>query len=300
MTPELPAVPALPEREPVARRIWLHPLIALVTALAIFAGTLASTSLVVSRLGNGPAATITATLITVGALFAGYKLLIARLGRRKHDDIPVRGALRSTAAGIAFAAVLMSAIVGVAALAGVYRIIGPGTSADAVALIFEAGLFAGFVEEVLFRGILFRWIEEWAGSIVALVVSALAFGAAHLANDNASWLAAIGIALEAGIMLGAAYMLTRSLWFAIGIHIGWNVVQGLVWDVPVSGFPLRGLVDARLNGSDLLTGGAFGLEASVIAMVLAGGTGAWLLARAVKAGHFVPFGGLRRLNRASG
>lgn len=301
MNTDLPAAaPPPPPAEPLGRRIWRHPLTALVTGLATFAATAALASFAVRYLPEGPVAAIVGTLLTIGLLFAAYKLVIRRLGRHRHDDLPLRGALRDSMAGVALAAVLMSAIVGVAALAGVYRIVGPGTTSDAVELVFQAGLFAAFVEEVLFRGILFRWVEEWAGSIVAMAVSALAFGAAHLANDNASWLAALAIALEAGLMLGAAYMLTRSLWLAIGIHFGWNVVQGLVWDVPVSGFPLRGLVDARLEGPDLLTGGAFGLEASVIAMVLAGATGAWLLTRAVRAGQLIPLGGLRRVSPASG
>jgi hypothetical protein len=97
-------------------------------------------------------------------------------------------------------------------------------------------------------------------------------------------------------MLGGAYMLTRSLWVPIGLHFGWNMTQGLVWDVPVSGNEVDGLVDARLVGDPLISGGAFGLEASLIALVVAGGFGVWLVKRAADKGEVMqPWWVRRRL-----
>ena len=84
------------------------------------------------------------------------------------------------------------------------------------------------------------------------------FGAAHLANPNASILAAVGIAFEAGVLLGGAYMLTRSLWLPMGIHAAWNFTQGEIFDIPVSGASPHGLLTARLSGSPLLTGNGSG------------------------------------------
>ena len=103
-------------------------------------------------------------------------------------------------------------------------------------------------EELLFRGILFRWIEEFGGSWAALIVTSVLFGAAHLVNPNATYIAAVGIAVEAGVMLGAAYMLTRSLWFPMGIHAAWNFTQGEIFDIPVSGTPMHGLVRPSCRG----------------------------------------------------
>jgi len=98
-------------------------------------------------------------------------------------------------------------------------------------------------------------------------------------------MSSLTIAAVAGTLLGGAYMLTRSLWLPVGIHFGWNVTQGLVWDVPVSGFDVDGLVSARLVGDPLISGGAFGLETSVIALVVGGAAGAWMVWRAVAAGE---------------
>jgi hypothetical protein len=155
-----------------------------------------------------------------------------------------------------------------------------------MALIATA-IMPAFTEELLFRGILFRWIEEFGGSWLALVVTSALFGLAHIFNPNATWFSSFAIAVEAGLLLGAAYMLTRSLWLPMGLHAGWNFTQGEIFDVPVSGIDEHGLVQAQLSGPELLSGGAFGLEASVIALVIATAAGIWMVVRAVRKGKLV-------------
>jgi uncharacterized protein len=149
-------------------------------------------------------------------------------------------------------------------------------------------IVSGVFEETLFRGVLFRHIEAMLGSWVALGVTAALFGAAHLANPDGTPFAAFAIMIEAGILLGAAYLLTRRLWLPIGLHAGWNFTQGWVFSVPVSGgdAPL-GLLITRRIGPDWLTGGAFGLEASVIAIFVATCAGVLILWRAIKRGRLV-------------
>jgi hypothetical protein len=189
--------------------------------------------------------------------------------------------------GFAQGALVFSAIVGVAALLGVYQALGLSPAEDWLPLLVGTGLMAGVTEEILLRGIVFRWLEELGGSWVALALSALLFGFLHAGNPNATLISSLSIALAAGVLLGGAYMLTRNLWLAIGMHAGWNVTQGLVWDVPVSGFPLDGWVESRLVGDPILSGGSFGLEASVITMVVATAYGGWLVYRAAQRGNTV-------------
>jgi hypothetical protein len=88
-------------------------------------------------------------------------------------------------------------------------------------------------------------------------------------------------------MLGAAYMLTRSLWLPMGLHAAWNFAQGEIYDIPVSGMPVHGMLNARLGGPPLLTGGGFGLEASLIAIVVATLFGLTLLWLAIRKGEIV-------------
>jgi hypothetical protein len=268
---------------PLWQRIWNFPLVAMLAAIAVTVAVLAVMNLIGGMLRGVLDRDVRGALMvlaTIAALIAAQKLVLRRLGERKHDDLPLAGAARGLAMGTFGAFVLFSAIVGIAALAGAYFIVGWGGMSNWLMLLFTAGISAGFVEEFIFRGILLRWIEEFAGSYAALFITSALFGLAHIANDNATWFSSFAIAVEAGIMLGGAYILTRSLWVPVGLHFGWNMTQGLVWDVPVSGNDVDGLVNARLAGDPLISGGAFGLEASVIALVVAGGFGVWLVKRA--------------------
>ena len=226
-------------------------------------------------------------LVAIPIILLIYKLVIVRLGEHPRDDLPIAGSLRSLGLGLLGGFLIFSLIVGVAAALGVYRITGPGDASGLLAALIGSAIFPGISEEIVFRGVLFRWIEELGGSWVALLLTSAFFGAAHLMNPNASPIAAIGIAFEAGVMLGAAYMLTRSLWLPIGLHAAWNFTQGEIYDIPVSGMPVHGVVDARLCCNPLLTGNGFGLEASVIAMAVATVFGIWLLWLAIKRGQLV-------------
>jgi len=280
-----------PQPRPAWRRVWEFPLVAMVVALvliylALWAAQWALFYTLPAGMAPAADATIRA-LVAVLATLSVYKLAIRRLGARPRDDLPGKGALGDTSLGIGVGAAVFAVVVGLAAVFGVYRIYGPGTLENAVPFLMMGGVVAGFVEEVIFRGIIFRWVEDFGGSWLALAVSSALFGLAHGLNDGATWFSTLAIAVEAGVLLGGAYMLTRSLWLAIGIHAGWNVTQGLVFDVPVSGFPVEGAVEAVLEGPELLTGGAFGLEASVLALVVATAAGAWLVWQATRAGHVV-------------
>jgi membrane protease YdiL (CAAX protease family) len=292
-----------PQDTPLWKRIWNFPLVAMLVALAAAIAAIAAAGIASEALSPFIDRQLLALLqvtLTIALLVVVQKLVMRRLGERKHDDLPLAGAARGLITGTATAFVLFSTIVGIAAVLGAYFIVGWGTLKEWVPVLFFAGFNAGFMEELLFRGILFRWIEEFGGSWAALFVTSALFGLAHIGNDNASLFSSFTIAVEAGLMLGGAYMLTRSLWVPIGLHFGWNVTQGLVWDVPVSGNDVDGLVNARLTGNELISGGAFGLEASVIALVLAGGFGVWLVSRAMAKGEVMAPWWVRRRLAAAG
>jgi uncharacterized protein len=240
-----------------------------------------------------------AGLAVVGLVIAIYKLAICKLGETPRDDLRSEHAGRDLALGLGGGALLFSLVTAVAALAGVYDIVGLGSTRSILYALVMIGIIPGVLEELLFRGILFRHLEDFGGSWFALALTSALFGVAHIFNPNATFFSSFAIAVEAGILLGGAYMLTRSLWAPIGLHAAWNFTQGEVFDVPVSGIDGNGLVEAKLSGPELLSGGTFGLEASVIALVIATGAGIWLVVRAVRAGHVVrPWWIRRRLARA--
>lgn len=224
-------------------------------------------------------------LIGAVALIILYKILIRHLGDPPRDDLRLPGSLKRLGIGLGAGLAVFSVAVAVAAVLGVYRIFAAGDLTGLLPALISAAIFPAVSEEMLFRGILFRWLEDFGGTWVGLALSSLAFGFAHYFNPNVSALACLEIALEAGIMLGAAYMLTRSLWLPMGIHAAWNFAQGEVYDIPVSGLPAHGMVRATLSGPPLLTGNGFGLEASLIAIVVATVFGLWLLWLAIRKGE---------------
>ena len=289
---------------PLWRRVLAFPLVALVPALVAVVGPLAALafsldSLLLDTLPQDAAMSLVLLVATLVAVVM-YKLVVTRLGEQPRDDLPFDPRAHDAWRGAIVAAVLMSAIVGVVAMFGGYRIIGWGGSTSWPMLLFGAGLQAAFVEEILIRGIVFRFLEEFGGSWFALALSSALFGFLHASNDNATVFSSLAIGLEAGVLLGGAYMLTRNLWLAIGLHFGWNVTQGYVWDVPVSGAAVDGLIEAQSRGSDLISGGAFGVEASIVALIVATGAGIWIVILSVRRGHVVrPWWARRRLSRES-
>jgi membrane protease YdiL (CAAX protease family) len=200
------------------------------------------------------------------AMVGTYVGLVRWLERRRVTELRGPGALRELAQGFAIGAALFSVTIGIIAALGGYAVVGrasPAVLLGAVAMTVESGVF----EEILFRGVLFRVLEEWLGTWAALVLSSAFFGLAHLQNEHATLWAALAIALEAGTMLAGAYLLTRRLWLAIGLHAAWNFTQGAIFGVAVSGTTdTKGLLVSEPRGPDWLSGGAFGAETSVVAM----------------------------------
>ena len=208
--------------------------------------------------------------------------------RPRDVGLGLAGAAPQTAYGFLLGAFLLTAVTGVLALAGSYELLGwaavpEGTTRAALfarmVLIF---LGVGIFEEVAVRGIIFRQLEQALGTWLALLLSALFFGFIHRGNPGATWLSSVAIALEAGALLAAAYVATRSLWVPIGLHWSWNLFEGPVWGSPVSGNDLAVLAHARFPGPVLLTGGEFGPEAGLPAMVLGGALGAWFIVLAIR------------------
>ena len=285
----LPTEPNTPPNS-IIWRVVHFPLTLLVIAIAlIIAGSMAAHLVLPS---NRPGDVSGWVRVAVSAANAGiivlaYWILVRFVERRREvADFATRGWLAELGGGFGAGIVLFSLVFGIILALGGYRIV--GTNSPSVLLLpLATSLLTGLVEETLFRGIFFRLMERLFGSWIALALSGALFGAAHLANPNATLFAGIAIALEAGIMLAALYMLTRRLWAAIGLHAAWNFAQGALYGIPVSGFQQVGLLKPSVSGSTLLTGGAFGAEASLTAVIVDTLFGVALLVIAYRRGNFV-------------
>jgi len=177
--------------------------------------------------------------------------------------------------GVTEAAMLMSANRGSIAFSGF---------ANVPALLSSAAL-AAVGEEIVFRGSLYRAVECIFGMPLALGTTALVFGPAHLLNHNATLVGAVGVALESGILLGLAFSLRKTIWLGVGIHFGWNFTEGGIFGADVSGGSSAGIFSTRISASPLLSGGSFGPEASVFAMLVCLGASAVFLLLVVRHGR---------------
>jgi len=125
-------------------------------------------------------------------------------------------------------------------------------------------VIVAFYEEIVFRGYILNNLMDSLSKWPALGISALLFSLAHLSNPSFSVAGAFNILL-AGILLGLNYVYTKNLWFGIMLHFTWNFFQGPVLGYEVSGMPLKSLLQQKLQGNELITGGKFGFEGSLLA-----------------------------------
>ena len=225
-------------------------------------------------------------ITTVCLVYRGYVRL---LEHRPTMELCRKRALREFAVGSAIGFGLITATIGCLWLGGYYRVEGLGRL-PSTSMLMGVGLVAAFVEEILIRGVIFRITEESLGTWVATVLSALFFGFIHMVNPNATLIASLCIAVEAGALLAVAYVMTRRLWFPIGLHFAWNFTQGGIYGVAVSGKPINGLLQSTLTGPELLSGGPFGAEASIFAVLICTSMAIFLMVLAVRNGHIIkPF-----------
>ena len=277
-----------PRGKSLVWRIIHFPTMTLVVAFGVMAGASVIATGLAAAVGarsNGQWAIIGGSIVAAVFMLAyiGFGRLVEH---RQLSDVSLKGALVELLAGLAIGALLFSLVVAVIALLGGYQVVGT-RPASVLYPIIGLSIVSGVTEEIMLRGLFFRIIENWLGSWVGLALSAALFGALHLGNPNATLVAGGAIAIEAGVMLAAIYMVTRRLWAAIGLHAAWNFTQGGVFGIPVSGFDVQGLLVPRITGSELLTGGDFGAEASLPAMLICTAFGIALLVIAARRGQVI-------------
>jgi len=187
--------------------------------------------------------------------------------RRSVAEFSLSPALPEIAGGLLAGTALFAAVIFVLWVAGVYRPLG-FESPNGLAAAFDLWLAVGVLEEIQFRGLVYRLCCKIFGTWGAIVISGALFGLVHGIDPGATATALSSVAL-AGLLLGAAFALTGRLWLPIGIHTGWNFAEGSLFGTTVSGTMVDGsLSRGRLIGPEILTGGRFGPEASIVTVVV--------------------------------
>lgn len=254
-------------------RLWmLNPFFRLVIYLVSIALMLAGGSWLLGMFFRGSALsdnmiTYTNTIVFGILLFLLYNFLISKVEKRPVYELSGSMVATELFTGMILGAVLIIVVVLILAMTGYYAVLDFNSGSALVKGLFVFG-YGAFFEELLFRLIVFKLLEEYFGSWISVALSSVFFGVAHLFNENATAWSAIAIALEAGVLLSMAFIFTRRIWMALGIHFAWNFMQASVFGLPASGMPFESLISARVNGPEWITGGEFGIEASVLTILI--------------------------------
>ncbi len=225
-------------------------------------------------------------ILSTIVILATYYYFFKFYERRKITELAPDNALRETMTGFAVGTMCMSGVVFLLYLLGYYRILSVN-SLSYIVVLFLFFTAAAVLEEIVFRGIVYRILEERGGTYFALIISASIFGVVHAFNTNANVISILSAALG-GMILGAMFTLTGRLWLPIAFHAGWNFCQGC-YGVAISGIDdVPSFFVARLEGPQLVTGGGFGPENSLVALTVLGVLLAILLHTLRKKGGVVP------------
>jgi membrane protease YdiL (CAAX protease family) len=269
---------------------WLRALVWMVLLFVLVAITTGITvSGLTVLLPEGDTSSLIANAVGSGVGLLVYVLLVLGGEGRSPSELALAAAPRDVLAGLILGTGRFAAIMALMAIFGLYDFVwkGPAAVQQALSITIQSGV----VEETLFRAVVLRLVWRAFGPWVAFALSAALFGALHLSNPNATPFAALCIAVEAGIMLGAFYALTGRIWVSIGVHAAWNFTQGYLFGAAVSGTdfgPALATSTARAGFPVWLTGGAFGPEASLPGLVVGTGVGLGVLWLAWKAGRLAP------------
>ena len=244
-------------KTPSRSRFLHHPLVWLVIGLVAVG---------IPSLFAGAGAILSVVFAAVA--IAAYWAVMRFVAGRRTPELALGQALRDALTGAAIGAGFLVLSVGAIALLGGYRFSFDGAAGlRALPALIAVTIGGAVTEELLFRGLALQAIEKLSRSWIALVVTSLLFGLVHLANPGASLWSSVAIAIEAGGLMGAAFLWRRSLWLVFALHATWNGLEQAI-GIPVSGHVDPGLMITTVHGPAVLTGGAFGLEASVVPVLI--------------------------------
>lgn len=206
--------------------------------------------------------------ISMFLFLASYWWYCRLVERRKPAELSSDGAILEFVRGGGLGLLLMGLSLSLVLLFSEFSI-AAGTEGW-LSLIVSLFFFAtpALREEIFFRLILFRLTEEWLGSWPAVLIQALFFGFAHAGNPGATVWSSVAIMISAGGLLAAIYMYTRRIWMVWGVHLFWNYFQSSVMGLPFSGRSRDGILTTNVSGPEWITGGEFGIEASVFVVAI--------------------------------
>lgn len=196
-----------------------------------------------------------------------YVFLFRFFEKRKVDELSLSAFPKNAFLGFFTGLILQSLIILVIYLSGGYFIL----HVNPFSFLFPGlitALTAGFVAEILILGVFFRLMEENLGTLIALMISTFLFGVMHSGIKGATILSVLSTVAQAGILLPAAYIFARNLWFPIFLHFSWDLAEPAIYGgINPSLSSDKTLFVSKITGADFLTGGKFGPQSSLQSLI---------------------------------
>ncbi len=222
-----------------------------------------------------------------GLALAGYILLYRFYEKRQIGELSLQSLAKYASAGFAFGFLQQASFILVIYFTGNYIVTGINPVSFLIPA-FASALTAGFVAEIIIRGVVFRLTEEKFGTLNTVILFTMLFALLHLNVTGATLISVLSTAMQAGLLLSAAYVLTRSLWFTIFLHFAWDFAEpGIFGAVNPGNSIQQTLLASKITGSVLLTGGQSGPQNSIQALIICTVAGMFFLYLAKKRNRFL-------------
>lgn len=225
-------------------------------------------------------------LITIPLFILSYRFYCQIIEKRDAVEVSLKGALKQWLMGAATATLFVLSFVFLIALVGDFTIIETRPFLQLVTNFFNFSI-GSFLQEFILLCVIYRLVEEMAGSWIALFTSILLFSGIHILNENEN-LTSVAMLMLSSIIFIAPFILTRRIWLSWGFHAGWNFMQAGVFGMANSGIMFKGWLVTQISGPEWITGGAVGLEASYLSVAIDLTVGVIILNMAIRAGQMVP------------
>lgn len=246
------------------RQVLYFPLTRIVVGVVVCGVAMLATNGVLRLIlrPEGDATRIIRWLLSTAALLLAYYFLFRRYEGRDVTELSKTNLLKESLLGLSISVLCVSFVIFALYIMRYYEVL----SSNNVTILLLTLLFyvtAATLEEIIFRGIIYRIVEGSLGTKLALILSALLFGLAHVSNEHANAISVVSAA-SGGILLSLLFSLTRRLWLPIAFHAGWNWALASFGTIVSGNEDLPTFLQIKLNGPELITGGAFGPENSII------------------------------------
>lgn len=240
---------------------------ALIIALIAFVEWLRSSLLDATNLTNDTKALITSVTEAFLAT-AGYILLFKKYERRRIYELGASTIFKNATIGFLTGILLQGLFILVIYLTGTFIVVGINPVSTLITP-FAFALSAGFVAQTIMIGVVFRLLEQQTGTSIAIFIFVILFAVLHINVKGAKIISVGATAMQAGLLLPAAYVFGRNLWLPIFLHFGWDFAEpGIFGCINPSSSLTQGLMKSKIGGNSIFTGGITGPQDSLTSLLV--------------------------------